>query len=224
MRIAPDGLPFLAGFLGVALVPALVAGGLGAPAWGSGIAAAPGLILLLFSAWFFRDPERRPPEGAGIIVSPADGKVVAVNDGPTAPGLAIFLNVFDVHVNRSPIAGRVESVRYTEGRFLAAFDQRAGEANERNDIVVAGTGGTVCVSQIAGLIARRIICKVKPGDRLEAGQRVGLIRFGSRTDLVLPPGARVSVRVGDRVKGGETPVGWMPAEGTGALVSRVEHR
>ena len=211
MKIAREGVPFVAGFFSLALAPAVLVvylrGGLGPAAV---LTAAPGLALALFSAWFFRDPDRRPPTDPAAIVAPADGKVVLVDLNPSGPHVAIFLNVFDVHVNRSPIGGRVESVRHTEGRFLAAFDARAGDANERNDVVVAGPAGSVVVSQIAGLIARRIVCHVKPGDHIRAGDRFGLIRFGSRTDLKLPPGARVDVRVGQRVKGGATLIGRMP--------------
>lgn len=217
MKIAREGVPFVAGFLALALIASAL---MSVFQHGFGLAAAlagfPGLGLTLFSAWFFRDPERVPPTDPSAIVAPADGKVVLVDENPSGPRVAIFLNVFDVHVNRSPIAGRVESVRYTEGRFLAAFDARAGEVNERNDLVVAGPAGRVTVSQIAGLIARRIVCRVKPGDPLAAGERFGLIRFGSRTDLGLPPGARIDVRVGQRVKGGATVIGWMPEAAAGS--------
>jgi phosphatidylserine decarboxylase len=175
----------------------------------------PGLALAAFSAYFFRDPERHPPAGAGVVVAPADGRVVKVHDGPLGPHVAIFLSVLDVHINRSPIAGRVERVRYREGRFLAAYDERAGDANERNDIVVAGPAGPVEVSQIAGVLARRIVCSVRAGDHLALGQRLGLIRFGSRTDLRLPPRSTVEVVLGQRVRGGETIVGHLPAPRAG---------
>jgi phosphatidylserine decarboxylase len=211
MRIAKEGIPFILAFLALAVLPgAMVRFAFGAAPAACAGAAAPGALLALFSIWFFRDPERTPPDLPGVVVSPADGKVVAVRCDEKGAFLAIFLNVFDVHVNRSPIAGRVEKVSYREGRFLAAFDERAGEANERNDVVVVGEQGTVRVSQIAGLIARRIVCRVGPGDTLAAGERFGMIRFGSRTDLLLPAGSTLSVRVGQRVKGGETAVGLMP--------------
>jgi len=163
--------------------------------------------LGIFSLWFFRDPERAIPDGPGVVVSPADGTVVAVTEEPEGPSVAIFLSVFNVHVNRSPIGGRVTGVSYREGRFLAAFDERAGEMNERSEILIEGDEGAVRVRQIAGVLARRIICKVRPGDRLEAGQRFGLIRFGSRTDLRLPAGSSVLVRVGDKVRGGSSVIG-----------------
>ncbi len=218
MRLAPEGVPFVLGFfLAAAAAAFLLAVPFGAGA-GAAVAIVSPLILLgLFSAWFFRDPERAIPEGPGLVVSPADGKVVAVVDGPDGPSVAIFLNVFDVHVNRAPVGGTVESVTYRRGSFLAAFDERAGDLNEQNEVVLDGPSGRVRVRQIAGLIARRIVCRVKPGDRLRAGDRFGLIRFGSRTDLRLPRGAEILVRVGERVKGGASVIGRMPAlSGTGA--------
>lgn len=211
MRLAREGVPFVALFVAIGILPAaLVLVFVRGPWWVALALAAPGLLLALFSAWFFRDPERNVPTGAGIVVSPADGKVVGVHEDASGVAVAIFLSVFDVHVNRSPVAGRVESIQYRQGRFLAAYDDRAGEVNERNDIVVSSASGPVRVSQIAGLIARRIVCSVKPGEVLSAGQRVGLIRFGSRTDLHLPPGSRATVRLGEKVKGGATAIGWMP--------------
>jgi phosphatidylserine decarboxylase len=214
MRIAREGIPFIAGFIILAAAGALL-GALpgGSAGWLSFALAIPGILLTAFSAWFFRDPERDIPAGPGTIVSPADGKVVSVVDAADGPSVAIFLNVFDVHVNRAPIAGRVESVQYRKGRFLAAFHERAGEENERNEIVLASAAGSVRVRQIAGLIARRIVCRVKPGDSVRAGERFGLIRFGSRTDLRLPAGSRIRVRVGERVRGGATIIGELPAAG-----------
>jgi phosphatidylserine decarboxylase len=217
MKIAREGRPFIGGFLGAGagLVFLMFAGLLeGTSAWASwltGAAAAVLLALGAFSLWFFRDPDRDIPREKGLVVSPADGTVVAVTQDAEGPSVAIFLSVFNVHVNRSPIAGRVESVFYRKGRFLAAFDERAGEMNERSEILVSGDDGSVRVRQIAGVLARRIICKVKPGDRLDAGERFGLIRFGSRTDLRLPPGSTVAVAVGDKVKGGSSVIGRMAA-------------
>jgi phosphatidylserine decarboxylase len=208
MKIAREGIPFVAAFLGTGIVLALGAAALsGALVWVLGGAGAVFLGLGVFSLWFFRDPDREIPSAPGLVVSPADGTVVAVTEDPEGPIVAIFLSVFNVHVNRSPIAGRVTSVSYREGRFLAAFDERAGEMNERSEILIEGEAGAVRVRQIAGLLARRIICKVKPGDRLCAGERFGLIRFGSRTDLRLTPGARIAVKVGDKVRGGASVIG-----------------
>lgn len=214
MKIAREGIPFVLGFLLLGAGAATVGAWLRLPAWAAAAMMVPGLSLTAFSLWFFRDPEREIVVGPRNVVSPADGKVVAVRDDPEGPSIAIFLNVFDVHVNRSPIAGRVESVTYTKGRFLAAFDERAGEQNERNDIVITGPLGTVRVRQIAGAIARRIVCKVRPGDSLGLGERFGLIRFGSRTDVRLPRGSILRVRVGDRVSGGSTLIGRLPPSAT----------
>jgi phosphatidylserine decarboxylase len=166
--------------------------------------------LLLFTAvcvgLFFRDPERKIPSEEGLIVAPADGKVVEVIPGTPQQGghIAIFLSLFNVHVNRSPVDGRVESVKYTSGLFKPAFAGDAGSVNERNTLQVSGPGGTFGVSQIAGLIARRIRCFKSAGDVVARGERIGYIAFGSRTELALPPGADIKVKVGDVVRGGET--------------------
>ena len=212
MKIAREGIPFILFFLGAGVALVLLAGAVsGALVWLLGPAGAVFLLLGAFSLWFFRDPDRVVPTGPGIVVSPADGTVVAVTGDPEGPSVAIFLSVFNVHVNRSPIAGRVTDVSYRRGRFLAAFDERAGEMNERSEILVEGESGAVRVRQIAGVLARRIICKVRPGDRLAAGERFGLIRFGSRTDLRMPPGSTVAVSVGDKVRGGASVIGRMAA-------------
>jgi len=212
MRFAREGWPFIGAFLGAGLLLALGAAALHGPArWALGVLAFLGVGLGAFSLWFFRDPDRVIPQGPGIVVSPADGTVVAVTDEADGPSIAIFLSVLNVHVNRSPIAGRVTAVSYREGRFLAAFDERAGEMNERTEILIEGDDGAVRVRQIAGVLARRIICTVAPGDRLAAGERFGLIRFGSRTDLRLPAGSSVLVKVGDKVAGGASVVGRMAA-------------
>ena len=164
------------------------------------------LVLALFFLWFFRDPTRRIPAGPGEIVSPADGVVTEAEWIETAAGsrlrLSIFLNVFDVHVNRSPIAGFVREVRYQRGKFLNAMNQASAEQNEQNIVSVEGDGQTVVFKQIAGLLARRIVFNPKVGDRVERGQRVGLIKFGSRVDVVLDASAALQVKVGDRVRGG----------------------
>lgn len=185
-------------------------------------------ILTVFVISFFRDPEREIPSGEGIIVSPADGRVVKIQDvkndsiyGGDAVCISIFLSIFNVHVNRSPYEGIVKNVVYNHGKFLAAFDDKASLLNEQNSVLIeskttpsspplqGGEGGEVkiLVKQIAGLIARRIVCWVKEGDRLEKGVRYGLIRFGSRVDIFLPPDAEISVKVGDRIKGGMDIIG-----------------
>lgn len=176
--------------------------------------AAVVLVLTLFVLFFFRDPERAVPEGKNLVVSPADGKVIVVKDvyEPTylkqeAKQVSIFLSVFNVHVNRSPVEGSVEVVKYNPGKFLAAWDDKASLDNEQTAMVIAAGKNRVLVKQIAGLIARRILCYAKAGDAIRTGERYGLIRFGSRVDLFLPKDAEVRVKVGDRVKGARDIIG-----------------
>lgn len=169
------------------------------------------VLLALFFLWFFRDPERTIPQVAGGVVSPADGKVTDVSPVPGGQRISIFLNVFDVHVNRSPIAGTVQKVEYHRGEFRNAMDAASADANEQNIVTVAGEGHTVVFKQIAGLIARRIVFDRKVGDAVGRGERIGLIKFGSRTDVVLPEGAEVHVKVGERVRGGATLIATLPA-------------
>jgi phosphatidylserine decarboxylase len=170
------------------------------------------LLLAAFMAYFFRDPQRAVPTESGLVVSPADGKVTRVEkltgegaDSPTV--VSIFLSPFDVHVNRAPIAGEVVDVTYTKGRFIAATSDNASIVNEQNALTIKGEKMTVVCKQIAGVLARRIVCWRRPGDRLELGERFGLIKFGSRTDLVLPARVEVLVKVGERVSGGSTIIG-----------------
>lgn len=179
------------------------------PAW----AIVP-FLLAFFFLWFFRDPERTIPPDPGAIVSPGDGKVtdVAIVDAGNQKQLriSIFLNVFNVHVNRSPITGVIKEVRYQRGKYLNAMNVTSAEANEQNIVTVEGDDGQrVIFKQIAGLLARRIVFYSKVGDPLERGQRVGLIKFGSRVDLVMDAAARPRVKVGDHVKGGETIVAFL---------------
>jgi len=166
-------------------------------------AALPFYVLAAFCLWFFRDPERAIPSGP-VAVSPADGKIVLIKQRPEGVQVCIFLNVFDVHVNRAPIAGKVVDVRYKPGKFLVASKPEASIENEMNTIVIDGHGTVIEFSQIAGLIARRIVCWVKPGDFVTCGQRVGLIQFGSRVDITFGPEWRVEVREGQRVAGGSS--------------------
>lgn len=169
--------------------------------------ALPFYILAAFCLYFFRDPNREVPPGP-VAVSPADGKVVVVTPENGGQRISIFLNVFDVHVNRTPIPGRITEVRYQEGQFLVASKEAASHSNEQNTITVLGTVGgqetRIVFKQIAGLIARRIICYKKPGDTVGAGERVGLIKFGSRVDVQLGPEWEVAVRVGQRVSAGSS--------------------
>jgi phosphatidylserine decarboxylase len=168
-------------------------------------------LLAAFMAYFFRDPRREAPAEADLVVSPADGRVTRVErvaDTPDSPTVvSIFLSPFDVHVNRSPIAGSVLDVTYTKGRYVMATREDASLVNEQNVLTIRGELMTVVCKQIAGVLARRIVCWKKPGDRLELGERFGLIKFGSRTDLVLPPEVSVEVKVGQRVRGGVTIIG-----------------
>jgi phosphatidylserine decarboxylase len=188
----------------------------GVLAWatGSWIWGIVPVLLAAFFLWFFRDPTREIPRGAGLIVSPADGVVTETVRIDTVQGprqrVSIFLNVFDVHVNRSPIAGEVTSVRYQKGKFLNAMNEESAERNEQNVVTVQGEGMEIVFKQIAGLIARRIVFNQRVGDRVERGQRVGLIKFGSRTDIILPAEAEIRVQTGQRVKGGASIIAEVP--------------
>jgi phosphatidylserine decarboxylase len=166
------------------------------------------VLLAAFFLWFFRDPNRPIPAGPGLVVSPADGKVTEVAPIHTPDGdrirLSIFLSVFDVHVNRSPIAGTIRSIQYKKGEFLNALDPASAERNEQNVVVMEGEGCIISLRLIAGLLARRIVFVPKEGDTLKRGERVGLIKFGSRCDLILPGDAHIRVERGQRVKGGES--------------------
>ncbi len=171
--------------------------------------------LFLFVTWFFRDPERNIPQDPDVIVSPADGKVVEIiqeNDPLLGEGytrVSIFLNVFNVHVNRVPIAGKVQATRYNPGKFFNAASHKASLENEQSAIVLNNGHVTILVKQIAGLIARRIVCWAKKGDEYQLGQRFGLIRFGSRVDLFLPEGTKIKVAKGDIVSGGSSIIGYL---------------
>ena len=190
----------------------LVIGWLTHPAW----AIIP-ILLAIFFLWFFRDPERAIPAEEGALVSPADGKVTDIS--PVMVGseklwrISIFLSVFDVHVNRTPIAGVVRDIRYQRGKFLDARSPDCADQNEQNIVTVEGDGQTVIFKQIAGLLARRIVFNPKVGDRLERGQRVGLIKFGSRTDVLFDGSARIDIKVGDRVKGGASVLAHLQSQG-----------
>ena len=179
--------------------------------WVSGIL----VLFVLAFVGFFRDPERVPPSGEGLVLSPADGKVVGIKEVEKGrlldkPGtrVSIFLSPLDVHVNRAPVKGWVEELQYQRGRFFAAYRDKASHENEQNAMrIVDSAQRSLSIVQIAGVLARRIICYVKEGEALERGQRLGLIMFGSRVDLYLPLGSRVEVVEGQRVRGGETVIG-----------------
>ena len=206
---AKEGFPFIGAAAGITLL----AGWLG---W-IPIAALAG-ILTLFVSWFFRNPSRVIPQGARLVVAPGDGKVLAVDEEfeprylkDRAVRISIFLNVFDVHINRIPCEGTIEDVQYQPGLFLVASKPSATLKNEQNAMMIKAVGEAkvLCV-QVAGLIARRIVCWVNPKDRAVRGERYGLIRFGSRMDTYLPIGTAIKVAVGDRVKGGESILGELP--------------
>ncbi|HET8577170.1 MAG TPA: phosphatidylserine decarboxylase [Methylomirabilota bacterium] len=177
--------------------------------WGAAALCAAAALACL---GFFRDPERTPPDVPGALVAPADGRVMGIVEVEDAwVGLAvrvsIFLSPLDVHVNRAPAAGLVRAVEYVPGHFLAAYRAEASEQNERCTVALDGDSARVAARQIAGVLARRIVCRVRPGDKLALGERYGMIRFGSRTDLIAPRGIELRVKVGDRVRGGESVMG-----------------
>ena len=191
------------------VVAALIAWATGNSVW-----AVPPLLLAAFFLWFFRDPHRNIPAGEGLIVSPADGVVtetvtITTPDGPRQR-ISIFLSVFDVHVNRAPISGVLTQVRYQKGQYLNAMNPASADRNEQNIVTVRGRGVEVTFKQIAGLLARRIVFNFGEGNQVERGQRVGLIKFGSRVDVLAPAEALVRVKVGERVQGGSTIIAVMP--------------
>ena len=202
-----DGYYYALALVGVAVLMGWMAG----PLWG-----LPACLLALFFLWFFRDPERAIPASAGAVVSPADGKVTDVSsiriDGVQRTRVSIFLNVFDVHVNRSPVAGVIREVRYQKGKYLNAMNPASAELNEQNAVTIEGDEQTVVFKQIAGLLARRIVSTKKVGDRVDRGERVGLIKFGSRVDVLLDATATMQIKVGDRVKGGASVLAYLPGE------------
>jgi phosphatidylserine decarboxylase len=209
MRIDQAGWPFILG----AFLPALAVAWLGYPVW-----AVPLAVLGFFFLYFFRDPERKSGGEAADIISPADGRVVVAGDaldGAAPPGswrqISIFLAPMDVHVNRAPISGRVTKVEYRPGKFLPAYRREAATDNERNEVWIDHEGHTVVCRQVVGILARRIVCRVGAGADLRAGQRFGVMKFGSRIDLYLPPDSILRVAVGDRVQSGVTVLATLPA-------------
>jgi phosphatidylserine decarboxylase len=212
MKIDRAGYPFIAG----ALLPAL---GLAA-ARRRGLAAA-FAVLGGFFAYFFRDPDRTVPQTEGIVVSPADGKVMIAgpSDGRWAPPgewkqITIFLSPLDVHMNRTPVSGRITKIDYRPGKFLPAYKEASND-NELNELWIDSEGRTIVFRQVVGLLARRIVCRVSVGDELERGERIGLMKFGSRMDIFMPVDAEILVSVGQRVVGGETVLARF--EGTAAV-------
>ncbi|HZP64590.1 MAG TPA: phosphatidylserine decarboxylase [Terriglobales bacterium] len=208
-----DGYYYGVVFVAASLVILWVVG----PLW-----AWPPLLLAAFFLWFFRDPERQIPQTAGAVVSPADGLVTQVGqieqDGVAWLRISIFLNVFNVHVNRSPIAGVITNVKYREGKFQNAMGAACADENEQNIVTVEGEGQRLVFKQIAGLLARRIVFSKSVGDRVARGERVGMIKFGSRTDVLMNPAAALQVKVGDHVKGGSSVLAYLHTESQLATV------
>ncbi len=208
MKFAKEGYPFIAFFSALTAASVLLT-----PQW---IALFP-FILTLFMAYFFRDPERTVPEGEGLFVSPADGKILVlqvvresefINDDVLQ--VSIFMSPLNVHVNRAPCDGIVETVLYTPGKFLSAFKQEASVENENIAMTLRTKHGKVLVRQIAGFVARRAVCRAKPGDSLKRGERYGVIKFSSRVDIFLPVSTMPKVKLGDMVTAGETVLGYIP--------------
>jgi phosphatidylserine decarboxylase len=197
--MVPDGYYYALSLAGAAVLLGWLVG----TVW-----ALPALVLAAFFLWFFRDPEREIPDTPGAVVSPADGKVTGIwsvtENGVRQTRISIFLNVFDVHVNRSPTSGIIREVRYQVGKFGNAMNLNSAEQNEQNIVTLEGEGRPVIFKQIAGLLARRIVFTKKAGDRVERGERVGMIKFGSRVDVFLDSSASLQVKIGDRVKGGSS--------------------
>lgn len=204
IKLAPEGYPFILGFLTLTILVAFLA------PWGATVPSA----LTLFMVYFFRDPERRAPERENIVVSPADGKVILIQDvfeekflKSDAVEVSIFMSPLNVHVNRAPCDGSVQAVVHTPGKFLSAFKPEASLQNENIAMLLDTKYGKVLVRQVAGFLARRAVCRVKPGDSLRMGERYGIIKFSSRLDLYLPKSAQLKVKLGDKVKAGETVIG-----------------
>lgn len=202
MRIVKESIPYI-------LVPVLL--GMAAAALGFWYVAAVLFIVALFMAFFFRDPKRVPPSDPDVVVSPADGRITRINsvvagaDSPTV--ISIFLSPLDVHINRSPIPGKIVDVLYSPGKFLMATNEKASLVNEQNALTIQGEKITVVCKQIAGILARRVVCWKRKGDNLGLGERFGMIKFSSRTDVLLPANVRVTVKEGERVRGGTTVIG-----------------
>lgn len=216
MKLVPEGYPFVGG----ALVLAAVAW-TGTAQWGGALALGAALVtsaLALFVLWFFRDPLRPAPSSGDVVVAPGEGRVIDIREvhepsflRATARRITIFLSVFDVHVQRSPVTGTVEHKSYRQGKFAVAWLEKASEDNEQASLGIGTPYGRVLVRQIAGLVARRIVTDPAEGDRVERGQRIGIIRFGSRVDLFVPLEWELTCKVGDRARVGATPLARVPA-------------
>jgi phosphatidylserine decarboxylase len=207
--IAQEGYPFIIFFLIITVFVAFLG-----ICWLLILSA----LISFFTIWFFRNPERHFQEEEKVVISPADGKVIKVEDIKMEGSMAgkfqkisIFMNVFNVHVNRIPYNGKIEAINYSAGKFVSANLDKASSDNERNAIkILTENGSSIWAVQIAGLIARRIVCWVKKGDTVKKGERFGLIRFGSRVDVYLPENSRIAVKIGQKVRAGESPLGYLP--------------
>ena len=217
--LAPDGYSPIGGSLGAAVVAGVVAAATsGVASTVFAVLAIALVVLALFFVNFFRDPERTPPTGPNLVISPADGRVIVADARvdesrflhTNAAKISVFMSPLDVHVNRSPIDGEVTGVRYNPGKYFAAFAEKASLDNEQNAVVMRSSEGRgVAFVQIAGFLARRIVCRVKPNDRCRRGERVGMIKLGSRVDVFIAGDVELRVQLGDRVKAGETVLGVM---------------
>ena len=202
MRIVKESIPYI-------LVPGLI--GVAAAVLGFWYVAAFLFVITLFMVYFFRDPKRVPPSDPDVVVSPADGRVTRI--GPSAAGtdapnvISIFLSPLDVHINRSPIPGKIIDMIYSPGKFLMATNEKASLVNEQNALTIQGEKITVVCKQIAGILARRVVCWKGKGDNLRLGERFGMIKFSSRTDVLLPANVKITVKEGQRVRGGTTVIG-----------------
>lgn len=210
MKFAPEGYPFIGFFAALSLILFWI-GGLG-------VALMP-VLLTIFMLYFFRDPERAVPEGRNIFVSPADGKIIVIKDlletehlHKDVKQISIFMSPFNVHVNRVPCDGKVKSVQYVKGKFLAAYKDEASIQNEHIDMVFETRYGDLLLRQVAGFVARRAVCRKSEGDILHCGERYGLIKFSSRVDICLPKEAVINIKLGDMVKAGETVLGEIAGE------------
>jgi phosphatidylserine decarboxylase len=193
-----EGIPFVLVPLAVAVIAAFLG-------WWAALVLL--VLVAAFMAYFFRDPHRVIPVDAGLIVSAADGRVTRIESGESSRLVSVFLSPFDVHINRSPIAGTVTRIIYTRGKKRPATSDTTSLVNERNSLEIKGPDMTVTCTQIAGILARRIVCWSKEGDNLERGQKFGMIKFSSRTDILMPANVEIAVQVGDKVRGGETVIG-----------------
>jgi phosphatidylserine decarboxylase len=198
LRIVKESIPYI-------LVPGLI--GVAAAVLGFWYVAAFLFVVTLFMAFFFRDPKRVPPADPDVVVSPADGRVTRIRPSGSGNVISIFLSPLDVHINRSPIPGKIVDVVYSPGKFLMATNEKASLVNEQNALTIQGEKITVVCKQIAGILARRVVCWKGKGDNLGLGERFGMIKFSSRTDVLLPPNVQITVKEGQRVRGGTTVIG-----------------